>query len=114
MSDKRNKLDWLDEFERLANDVLGHQEGAACRQVHPIIKQWYEEIVSEDFPESRDSVMQAMACLTTELIADMPEEIFQVLSQSLDEEEVAVWLHEILMVGRLFEQALNKGRLDDL
>ena len=54
------------------------------------------------------------ACLTAEIMMDMPERLFQVLSEAVDEEEVAVWLHEILMIGRAFERALKNGHLDDL
>jgi hypothetical protein len=37
-----------------------------------------------------------------------------VLSEAVDEDEVALWLQEILMIGRAFERALQNGRLDDL
>jgi hypothetical protein len=114
MASKPKKLQWLDEFEHLANEVLGEQDTSACDQIHPLVRDWYDETINDDFPPSRDAVMQAMACLTTEIMADIPENIFQVLSSSLDEEEVAVWLFEVLMLGRGFEQSLNSGRLDDL
>ena len=114
MSDRKKKLEWLEEFERLADEILSKQENSACDQIHPIVKDWYEEAMSGDLPESRDAVMQALACLTAEIMIDMPERLFQVLSDAVDEDEVAVWLHEILMIGRAFERALSSGRLDDL
>jgi len=114
MSGRKKKLEWLEEFERLAEEILSKQDTSACDQIHPIIKDWYEEAMGGDVPESRDAVMQAMACLTAEIMIDMPERLFQVLSDSVDEDEVAIWLQEILMIGRAFESALANGRLDDL
>ena len=114
MSGRKKKLEWLEEFERMAEEVLSKQETSACDQIHPIVKDWYEEVMTSDAPDSRDAVVQAMSCLSAEVMIDMPERLFHVLSEAVDEEEVAVWLHEILMVGRAFERALNDGRLDDL
>lgn len=114
MTNEHNTPNWLEEFEQLAEEVLGEQEISPCHQIHPVVSEWYDETYLDEGLDLRPSVMQALACLVTEVMADMPEEIFTVLSQNLDEEEVAVWLHEVLLVGRAFEQALNSGRLDDL
>ena len=62
--------DWLDEFEDLANRELG--EGSSCEQVHPIVERWYHEAMQPEPPASRDSVLQAMACLATEILYDAP------------------------------------------
>jgi len=114
MSDRTNKQrpDWLDEFEDLANTELGH--GSACTQVHPIIANWYEEIMAGDPPLSRDSVWQAMNCLTTELLTDMPAPLLEVLDKDELAEDLADWVVEILLVGRALQAALESGRLDDL
>ncbi|MBZ0306198.1 MAG: hypothetical protein K8I82_09035 [Anaerolineae bacterium] len=114
MTDEQNDLNWLNEFEELAEEVLGEQETPPCYQVHPLVSDWYEETFADEGLDLRSSVMQALACLVTEVMADMPENIFNILAENVDEEEVAVWLHEILQVGRAFERALNTGRLDDL
>lgn len=114
MPGKNKKLEWLEEIEQLAEDVLSQQETSGCDQVHPLIRNWYVEALEEEPPASRPAVLQAMACLTTEVMTDMPESLFKLMSEHLDEDEVAMWLHEVLMIGRAFEQALQKGRLDDL
>lgn len=114
MPRKNKKLEWLEEIETLAEEVLSQQETSGCDQVHPLIRDWYVETLEKDPPESRSAVLQAMACLTTEIMTDMPESIFKLMSEHLDEDEVAIWLHEILMIGRAFEQSLKSGRLDDL
>lgn len=114
LNNEYNDLNWLDEFEELAEEVLGEQETSPCHQVHPLVSDWYEETLVDEGLDLRPSVMQALACLVTEIMADMPESIFNILSENIEEEEVAIWLHEVLLVGRAFERALNTGRLDDL
>ena len=114
MGSKQPRPDWLDEIEQLAEDVLGQQTNSACDQVHPIIKAWYEKTLYEDPPPARDSVWQALSCLTTEVMSDMPDGIFDVLSASADEDDVALWVYHILLVGRNLEISLRDGRLDDL
>jgi len=105
--------EWLEEFQLLANEQLN--EGSACIQVHPIIEKWLEEVLAAEPPESRDSVWQAMACLTTEIIYRLtPEHILTVLQENFEEEEVATWLESIVLIGRAFQIALDNGRLDDL
>ncbi len=109
MDEHNQRPKWLDEFEELANEQLG--EGSSCRQVHPIIEAWYEQLMDGEPPGSRPSVLQAIACLSTEIILDMPEEL------DLDEEdpqELSYWIQEILMIGRAFQIALDSGELDDL
>jgi hypothetical protein len=107
-----NEPDWLDEFEELADDQLG--DGSACEQVHPIVEQWYADALEQEPPESRDAVLQAMACLSTELIFDSPDGLMEALSEFVDEDELALWVQHIVMVGRAFQIALDKGDLDDL
>lgn len=107
-----NQPDWLEEFENLANDQL--DEGSACDQIHPIIAAWYKELMGGDPPEARDSVWQALQCLTTEVLNDIPLSLVEVLSSKELDEDLADWVTEILLVGRAFQMALNSGRLDDL
>lgn len=114
MADKNHKLEWLDEIEMLADVVLSQQETSACEQVHPIVERWYKQTLQGEPPSARDSIMQAMVCLVTEIMADMPDEIFDVLSANFEEEEVALWLQEILLIGRAFEHSLQHGEFDDL
>lgn len=113
---RRNlRPDWLEEFEKLANDQL--EEGTACRQVHPIIESWYRRLIEEsEPPESRDAVLQAIACLSTELVNDMPDSLYDLIGADNEEEqdELAFWIQEILMIGRAFQLALDNGELDDL
>lgn len=107
------KLDWLDEFEDLANVEL--TEGSACTQVHPIIEQWLDNLLEGDPPESRDSIWQAMSCLTTEIIYKLtPDEILSVMEEHIDEDEFAMWLESVVLIGRAFQTALDSGELDDL
>lgn len=103
---------WLDEFQELANDQLG--EGAACEQVHPIIEKWYSDLLEGEPPESRDSVLQAMACLSTEILYDAPDELVEAITKQVSEDELATFIEYVLMVGRAFEIALRSGDLDDL
>lgn len=115
MDEKNNSKDmhWLDEFQSLANDAL--PEGSACAQVHPIVEEWLDELLEGDPPDSRDSVWQAMSCLTTEVIYKLtPENILEVLQEHFEEDEIATWLESLLLVGRAFQIALDEGRLDDL
>lgn len=65
-------------------------------------------------PEARDSVWQALQCLTTEVLNDIPLSLVEVLSSKELDEDLADWVTEILLVGRAFQMALNSGRLDDL
>lgn len=125
--DEKNP-NWLEEFENLANTQLG--EGSACKQIHPIIEGWYSRLMNGEPPLSRPSVMQAIACLSTEIIADMPEDLLELLgleedeaeSDELEDEdedeaannELMFWIQEILMIGRAFQIALDSGELDDL
>lgn len=112
MSDTNRPPNWLEEFEDMANKRLG--EGSACKQIHPIVEAWYAKLMEGEPPTSRDSVMQAIACLSTEIIIDMPEEFFEAFANGLDQAEFAYWVQEILMIGRAFEIALRAGQLDDL
>lgn len=114
MSDQQNPQNpnWLDEFEDLANEEL--VEGSACEQVHPIVARWYEEVMANDPPTSRDAVWQAMHCLTTEVLEDVPPEIANVLAEHDIEDVFEEWVTELLLIGRAFQLALDNGRLDDL
>lgn len=107
-----NEPDWLTEFEDMANDQLG--EGSACEQVHPIVERWYTELLEGEPPASRDSVVQAMSCLATEILYDSPEEILSAVMEHVSEEELAAFIEYVLLVGRAFEISLRDGELDDL
>lgn len=109
MNEHNPRPNWLDEFEELANKQLG--DGSSCRQVHPIIEAWYTQLMEGEPPESRASVLQAIACLSTEIILDMPEELNM---DEDDTQELSYWIQEILMIGRAFQLALESGELDDL
>ena len=111
--DNTSDPDWLEEFQALANSELS--DGSACAQVHPIVERWLDELLEGDPPESRDSVWQALSCLTTEVIYKLtPENILDLLQEHFEEDEIATWLESVLLVGRAFQIALNDGRLDDL
>lgn len=107
-----NRPDWLEEFENLANDRL--DEGSACEQVHPLIATWYKELMAGDPPEARDSVWQALQCLTTEVLNDIPLSLVEILSSEEVDEDLADWVTELLLIGRAFQIGLQTGRLDDL
>ncbi|MCC6804902.1 MAG: hypothetical protein IT319_18615 [Anaerolineae bacterium] len=113
MSDQTpNEPDWLDEFQDLANRELG--EGSACEQVHPIVERWYQDLMHHEPPASRGAVLQAMACLSTEIMGDAPGDLLDEVLKHVDEEALASWIEYILMIGRAFESALRSGDLDDL
>lgn len=107
-----NEPNWLDEFEEMANEELGN--GSACEQVHPIVEKWYNELLEGEPPASRDSVIQAMSCLATEIIYDSPEDVLDAVLKHVSEEDLAGFVEYVLMVGRAFELALQNGELDDL
>ncbi len=107
-----NDPEWLKQIEELANAQLG--SGSSCEQVHPIVARWFEQLMDSDPPESRDSVTQALSCLATEVLYSSPEHLLDPLLDHADEDEVALWIEQILLVGRAFEIALRKGELDDL
>lgn len=111
---QRREPDWLHEFEELANRELEH--GSSCEQVHPIVLEWYEKLLDGDPPSlhDRDSVVQATACLTTEIINTIPDEMYDKLTTAFDEDEMAGWIEYVLMIGRAFERSLHDGELDDL
>ncbi len=107
------KLEWLDEFEELANEELS--EGSACAQVHPIMERWLDELLENDPPDSRDAVWQAMSCLTTEILFKLtPDNILEVLEEHFEEDEIATWLESVVLIGRAFQKSLDNGELDDL
>lgn len=108
-----DRLEWLDEFQELANELLN--QGSAHDQIHPIVAKWYDEIMADDPPQSRDAVWQAMHCLTTEVLNDMPEPLAAALTSPDDlAEALNDWIIEVLLVGRAMQIALDSGRLDDL
>jgi hypothetical protein len=104
--------DWLDEFRDLANREL--EDGSACEQVHPIVERWYRDTLDSEPPESRDAVLQAMACLSTEILMHAPEDLTESILEHVDEDTLAGWIEYVLMVGRAFERSLSRGELDDL
>jgi hypothetical protein len=104
--------DWLDEFEDMANKQL--EDGSSCDQVHPIVERWFHKLMEGEPPDSRPSVVQAMACLSTEVLYSSPDDVIQPLLEQIDEDNLALWIEHILLVGRAFEIALGKGELDDL
>ncbi len=107
-----NDPEWLQRIQELANDQLG--SGSSCEQIHPIITRWFEKLMDSDPPDSRDSVVQATACLATEVLFSSPENLMNPLLEHADEDDVALWIEQILLVGRAFEIALRSGDLDDL
>lgn len=103
---------WLDEFQELANRQL--EGGSSCDQVHPIVERWFQKLMEGEPPASRPSVMQAMACLSTEVLFNWPDGLVDDMLQHMSEDDLALWIEHILMIGRAFEIALQKGDLDDL
>jgi hypothetical protein len=115
MSDKpkpQKDLKWLEEFEDLANEQL--EEGSSCEQVHPIIERWYTKLLEGDPPKSRDSVLQAMACLSNEILFELPDDLMNTLTEHVDEDDLLGFIEYVLLIGRAFEIGLHKGDLDDL
>lgn len=111
--DNVRRLEWLEEFEELANLKL--TEGSACTQIHPIVERWLDNLLEGDPPESRDAVWQAMSCLTTEIFLRLtPQSIVDVLEEHFEEDEISTWLESIVLIGRAFQIALDRGDLDDL
>lgn len=107
-----DRPDWLNPFEDMANEQLG--EGSSCEQVHPIMERWFTKLMDGAPPESRDAVMQANSCLATEILYSSPEHLIEPMLAHVSEDEIAIWIEQILLVGRAFEIALREGELDDL
>jgi hypothetical protein len=112
MSDQSNDPNWLDEFEDLANRELG--AGSSCDQVHPVVERWYRDLLQTEPPASRDSILQAMACLSTEILYDTPPDMLDEVLKMVDEDVLAGFIEYVLMIGRAFERGLQNGDLDDL
>lgn len=115
MNDRPNSNetpDWLNPYEEMANEQLGH--GSSCEQVHPIVAEWFTKLMAGDPPQSRDSIVQAVSCLATEVLFSSPDNLIEPLLQNATEDEIAVWIEQILLIGRAFEIALHNGELDDL
>jgi hypothetical protein len=112
MNPEGNNLEWLDEFEQLANEQL--DQGSACEQVHPIVENWLNDWLDSDFPEPRSSVSQALACLASEMLDNAPESILDTLLEHCDEDEVFAWVQGVLLTGQAFQKGLDDGLLDDL
>ena len=111
-SSPQNEPHWLDEFEELANRQL--DDGSSCEQVHPIVERWLNKLMQGDPPDSRPSIAQAMACLSTEILYNSPDDLVKTLLQHMNEDDLAIWIEHILLVGRSFELSLQNGDLDDL
>ena len=111
-SSSPNDPRWLDEFEDLANRQL--EEGSSCDQVHPIIERWFTNLMQGEPPASRASVQQAMSCLSTEIFNTLPDDVVDPLMEHMTEDDIAMWIEHVLLIGRAFEAALSKGELDDL
>jgi hypothetical protein len=115
VSDRPNPNDtpeWLHPYEEMANNQLGH--GSSCEQVHPIVADWFTKLMAGEPPQSRDSVIQAVSCLATEVLYSSPDNLVDPLLQHASEDDIAVWIEQILLIGRAFEIALRSGQLDDL
>lgn len=107
-----NEPGWLDEFERMANEQLS--QGSACAQIHPVVAKWYGRLRESEPPASRDSVLQAIACLATEILQDAPEDVMKAVTEHVSEDELSMFIEYVLMIGRAFEASLRSGELDDL
>lgn len=105
-------LAWLNDYEDMANEQLDH--GSSCDQVHPIMRRWFERLLAGEPPESRDSVIQATSCLATEVLLSSPDFVVDPIVEQVGEEELAIWVEQIILIGRAFEIALRDGTLDDL
>lgn len=102
---------WLRDIEELANREL--KDGSSCEQVHPHVARWYEQAHASGPLESRDSILQAMACLSTEVLNSAPDEVLELLDVE-DEDLLMGWIEYVLFIGRAFEHALKRGEFDDL
>lgn len=121
MSDKPNPPgafddpEWLNQFEEMANRTLGELDSdASCEQVHPVVEGWYEKLMEGEPPPSRDSILQAMACLSTEIMNQIPDDMFEQVVDVVGEDELAGWVEYVLMIGRAFEISLRNGEFDDI
>lgn len=108
--------DWMGNLDDYANDQLSDLEmNTSCEQIHPIITDWYRATLEQAPPAASSAVWQAVSCLATEIIQDMQED--EELAGVIDEdaiEPLALWIEDILTLGRALEVALRSGKLDDL
>ena len=107
-----NQPEWLSPFEDLANQQLG--EGSACEQVHPVMESWFSKLMDGAPPASREAIIQAVSCLATEVMLSSPEHLIEPMLENASEDEIAVWIEQIILIGRAFEIALRSGEFDDL
>ncbi len=104
---------WLHDLEEYADANL--ETGSSCDQVHPIVQQWHDHFLECEPPsDDRDSVCQAMSCLSTEVVHTIPDTMLQAICELFNQDDLTAWVQYVLTVGRAFERGLNNGELDDL
>mgnify|MGYP001474793891 CR=1 FL=1 len=106
--------DLWEPFNDMADDEL--PKGSSCEQIHPIIERFFKRLMDGQPPESRDSVVQAISCLATEVFLSSPDHLVEPLLETVSEDDICLWIEQILLVGRAFEIALQQGDedLDDI
>jgi len=110
---KSNKLDWLDEFEHLANDILSESPTCDHAVIERAVKTWYETILNEDYlMPAKQATTAAVASLATEVLTDMPQCVYNKLQDDSSTPELVTWVQEILMLGRCLEHALHTKQLN--
>ncbi len=102
----------FDEFWRWPTRRLG--DGSACEQIHPLFEPCFAALNGQEPPPMRPSVEQALSCLATEVLNATPPAILDALVAHNDEDEVADWVLQVLVIGKAFQQALDTGELDDI
>jgi hypothetical protein len=107
-----SRPDWLEEFEELANERLNH--GSSCDQVHPIVERWFDQLLDREPPILRDSIWQALSCLSSEVMVNSPADIIEPVLETLHEDDAAEWVETILLIGMAFQRGMDRGELDDL
>ena len=112
--DEKDRNDWLTGFNDLANKRLNEQP--EVRSLFPTIEEWFSSQHSNSVETIDSPIQKAVACLSTEVIFSMPDELRELFDfrHAQDEEKLVEWIQRILNIGRAFQESLDWGEFSDL
>src|SRR5688572_16348061 len=79
-------------------------------ELYQLIETWFQQCPPPCETEE-SPVQDAIACLSAEVIFNMPPELRQIFDfrSGENEETLLRWISEVINLGRCFQEALDKG-----